>query len=57
MKKLWKKPQIIVVMRVSGEENVLEVCKWESSGPIYDNNFCMQSAPTGCTTCYSTLPS
>jgi hypothetical protein len=58
MMKEWKRPQMSVVIRVSREENVLTVCKWDNnSGPIYDNTYCMISVPTGCTTCNSTMPS
>jgi hypothetical protein len=58
MKKEWKKPQMIVVMRGSREENVLTVCKWDNtSGPVFDNNYCMIGVPSGCTTCNSTMPS
>lgn len=53
-----EKPQMIVVMRGSSEENVLTICKWDnSSGPVIINDFCMMDYPSGCTTCDATMPS
>ena len=45
MKKEWKKPQLVVVIRGSAEENVLDSCKiasiagpYSSDGNCTDNN-------------------
>jgi hypothetical protein len=33
MKKVWKKPQLIVLYRARPEENVLAICKGVSNSP------------------------
>jgi hypothetical protein len=58
MKKEWNKPQLIVVTRGSGEENVLAACKGNnSSGPDSYNISCMLGLEIGCENCNANMPS
>jgi hypothetical protein len=38
MKKEWKKPQLVVLVRGSAEENVLDSCKIASTAGPYDSD-------------------
>lgn len=51
MKKIWEKPELIVLVKGTPEEFVLQACKWPTgpgNGPRgYDNDGCYYSS-TAC---------
>ena len=57
MKKEWKKPQLVVVVRGSAEENMLRGCKTECAvgGPIWD--YCGCHGEIACIICSFIIPS
>lgn len=51
MKKEWKKPQLVIVIRGSAEENVLNACKIASTpGPFASDDNCTDDGGR-CTIC------
>lgn len=53
MKRTWKKPELIVLVRARPEENVLEPCKYPNRpvlGPSIWELECKKEEP-GCSTC------
>ncbi len=49
VKKVWKTPELIVLVRNKPEEAVLQGCKGLSLGPYASDSFC--SSNSGCFTC------
>jgi hypothetical protein len=44
MKKQWQKPELIVLLRTTPEETILEFCRFITPklGPVSDNKRCQQ---------------
>lgn len=52
MKKEWKKPQLIVVVRGQSQENVLTACKVTgNSGAYTDDSACIGDSNGRCNAC------
>lgn len=59
MKKKWRKPQLIVLLKGHPEESVLRSCKTFSgiTGPQNDYNGCYKGRRFGCRQCNREAPS
>ena len=55
MKKIWEKPELLVLMRNRPEESVLEHCKTESGGrgPDTTAHSCDRVVNKNCGVCHS----
>lgn len=54
MKKVWEKPELVVLVRARPEESVLEPCKIPGhsiAGPGSGENICKADDAQGCPTC------
>lgn len=59
MKKVWKKPELVIIARNKPEEAVLTGCKAAGnvSGPDGENTSCSEVGPGGCSMCAATMAS
>jgi hypothetical protein len=52
MKKEWRKPLLLVLVRGTPEESILTACKWDPiSGPNGNDAGCLEGVTQACVSC------